>query len=244
MPYCQICGTEYFEGRMFCRKCGTTLPRPEPSTVQPETAGPDPDVVPPEGSGPQGWDSMPRAAEAPRGGWLTRNAPLVFAAVVFVAVVILAAVWLSKKSLPSDFYKADGFALRPPAGWRIDKSGALGPKVFFFGPTAGGFTVNINVVKAPSGGLTLTDLAERNRETFPRLFTSFRLIEDEPKRVQGNDGYIFGGTYTQGVYTLRARQLLEVKNGVVYVVTATDAATDWPVQEATLESTLETFRPT
>src|SRR2546421_12962604 len=115
MPYCQICGTEYFEGRMFCRKCGTTLPRPEPSTVQPETAGADPDVVPPEGSGPQGWDSMPRPAGAPRGMWLTRNAALGFAAVVFVAVVIVAAVWLGKKSLPSGFYKADGVALPPPA---------------------------------------------------------------------------------------------------------------------------------
>jgi len=90
----------------------------------------------------------------------------------------------------------------------------------------------------------LIDLAERTRATFRRLLTSFRLIEDEPTRVQGNDGYILGGTYTQGVYTLRARELLEVKNGVVYVVAGTDTATDWPVQEATPESTLETFRPT
>ena len=244
MPYCQICGTEYFEGRMFCRKCGATLPRPERAPDQPDATGVDPGVPAPEESSAEAWRSIARPIEGQRVSWLTRNALLVVVAVVFVVVVAVAAVLLSKKSLPADFYRGDGFALRPPAGWRIDTSGTLGTKAFFFGPRAAGFSANMNDVKAPAGGLSLTDLVARTRVSYPQVFTAFRLVEDRPIRVQGNDAYILGGTYTQGVFTLRERQLFEIQNGVEYVVTATDSADDWPVQDATFESSLETFRPT
>ena len=139
-------------------------------------------------------------------------------------------------------YSANGFSIRPPQGWKTDESGKLGSKVFFFGPTQSSFTVNINVVSEPAQGTTVGQYAEAGKAQLSQALTGYAQVEDQALTVNGQPAHILGGTFTQGAFELRNRQLFVVRNDVAYVVTATALASSWASYEAVLDASIKTFQ--
>ena len=130
--------------------------------------------------------------------------------------------------------------------WTVDESGLMGALVFFGNPevdfTDGlGFTANVNVIVEPIQGLDLKDYVEAGKEVLPTLFTGDEPVEDTDGTVGGLQAHLLGATFVQGAYGLRNRQLIIVKPGKAYIVTATALEESWDKYEDIFDASLRTF---
>jgi hypothetical protein len=114
--------------------------------------------------------------------------------------------------------------------------------VFFFGPRRSSFTVNINVVSEPAQGANVERYVQAGRPQLSQTLTSYAQVEDRSLTVNGQPAHILGGTFKQGTFELRNRQLFVVRNDVAYVVTATALASTWNSYEALIDASIKTFQ--
>ena len=143
--------------------------------------------------------------------------------------------------LSATVYSAPGFSIRPPEGWTQDDSGKLGSKVFFLGPRQSNFTVNINVISEPAQGTNVEQYVQAGKPQLAQALTGYAQVEDRALTVNGQPAHILGGTFKQGTFELRNRQLFVVRHDVAYVVTATALASTWSTYEALLDASIKTF---
>ncbi len=176
---------------------------------------------------------------------------LLGAAVAFVALVgcsskpaaqPLGSSTAAPAGLSATVYAASGFSIRPPQGWTKNDSGKLGAKVFFFGPRQLDFTVNINVVSESARGTNVDQYVQAGKPQLAQALTGYTQVEDRSLTVNGQPAHILGGTFKQGAFKLRNRQLFVVRNDVAYVVTATALESTWSTYEALIDASIKTFR--
>lgn len=140
-----------------------------------------------------------------------------------------------------------GFQIRPPMGWSINEGGQSGAHVIFLNPIPdqegeNQFSANLNVVSEPVEDVSLQEYVEFYKEFYPKFFTDYALVEERNVTLaNGQEAYILGSTFTQGVLKIRNLQLLAVDGTTGYGVTATAAPSAWDTYKKVFEASLLTF---
>lgn len=140
----------------------------------------------------------------------------------------------------------NNFKINGPKGWKSDESGLLGTLVVFLNPEPDKegkdpFQANINVITESTQGKNLDDYVKASKEVLPKVLQGYKSTEDKKVTVSGSEGYLIGGTFTQGVYKLRNYQLVVVKDGQAYIVTATALASTWSKYSEIMLASMMTF---
>ncbi len=139
----------------------------------------------------------------------------------------------------------EGFTINAPKGWQADESGKFGSVVIFSNPKidkdVDAFDANINIVVESAQGLGLGDYVASGKQLVNKLFNNYTSTQDQKLTINGMDLEIIGGTYVKGALKLRNLQLIAVKNGKAYKVTATVLDSTFASYKSVVESSLLTF---
>ena len=151
----------------------------------------------------------------------------------------------SENSLEKEPYVSylEGFNIRPPSGWET-MEGTPGALVVFVGPeletTVGKvFVPNIVVGSAGSQDFELMDIVESARTSIP---PGIELIGETSVKLHGRPAYIFESTLSQQGLTIMNLQLIMVREGQPYFVTATAPEQHWENLQSVLEASLHSFK--
>ncbi len=125
------------------------------------------------------------------------------------------------------------YSILTPKGWTTDgKSNYfidatyIDPKADTEGKLTFKTNINVGAVAMNVAGISSLDDCV-TAEKLAKLFPKYVSTGDARDTVSGTSVRIIGGTYDYGDYHLRNMQLLAVKNGFYYDVTATALASQW-----------------
>ena len=140
-----------------------------------------------------------------------------------------------------------GFTIQYPKNWRVDESGQLGTKVFFFSNTVekegvNPFTPNINIVSESTQGIALDTYMQTVKESLPKTLSEYALVEETEVTVNGLPATRMVSTFTQGAFHIKNMQVILVRNGIAYILTGTTLAGVWDTYKDMIESSLFSFR--
>lgn len=179
--------------------------------------------------------------------------------IIILLVIAAGIVWFVKKNnntpapVPADALSAtpytqasSSFAIRFPEGWTVDDAGQFGALVFAVNPTPdikdeAKFSSNMNITSEDVQAATLDEYISITQEALPKFLSDYKVTEDRVVTVGGIPARIIGGTFTQGQLKLRNIQLVVIKDGKAYVVTATSLASSWNAYKAVMEASAMTF---
>jgi hypothetical protein len=133
-----------------------------------------------------------------------------------------------------------GFSINVPLGWKVQKNPQQGILVSFTNPNDPGNS--INVVSESSQGLDLQEYVDVNKEQIQNLLANYTLVDDEEVDLNGQAGYLLGGTFGQDELMVKNRQLYVVANNKAYVVTATSAEDKWPDSEEAMDASMMSLK--
>jgi len=138
-----------------------------------------------------------------------------------------------------------GFKIYPPRGWKIDESGSLGIIAAIFNPIQDKedgkpFVANITIA-SESTSLDLGTYISQSKYLLQRLLPDYMMTEDREIMVGGRVGYIIGGTFAEGGFKVRNKQLTIVTGGKAYVITGTALEATWSQNNDLIEASLLTF---
>jgi hypothetical protein len=154
------------------------------------------------------------------------------------------------KAVPGDAFDdpKGRFDLLPPAGWKVDTSGAQGTEAVFLSPdpvptAKGPFQPNVNVIVAESPGGQVDDLLDGTRSQLATLNAYKSTTDQDVTLSDGNAAHLFGGTFTDKTsgLDLQNLQLFTVDGSSLYVVTGTAPVTAWSKFEPVLDSSLRSL---
>jgi hypothetical protein len=134
------------------------------------------------------------------------------------------------------------FNIRAPSGWETVE-GTSGTLVVFVGPELEttiekAFVPNIVVGTAGNQDFKLMEIVESARNSIP---PGIELIGETSVKLHGRQAYIFESTLSQQGLIIRNLQLIMVRDGKPYFVTATGPEEHWQNLEATLKASLYSF---
>jgi hypothetical protein len=140
------------------------------------------------------------------------------------------------------------YTINLPKGWTTDpKKGNyfidamfLDSKVDKVGTLE--FRTNINTGAVPLKTAGISDLDHCvTAQKLAMLFKNYTSTRDGKEIVHGTEVRIIGGIYDYGEYHLQNVQLLAVKNGLYYDVTATMLASEWSTHKEATEASLRSL---
>ena len=142
----------------------------------------------------------------------------------------------------------EGFSLQVPAGWKIDDSGQNGTLATFLCPEIDkisegkGFRVNMNVVTDDARGSDLEQYADTALLSLSQTFPSYQNLEKRKIVTQsGEPAMLISGTLAPQGCRFYNIQLLVIKDGRAWVITATSLEAAWGAYGPILESSLLSF---
>lgn len=130
-----------------------------------------------------------------------------------------------------------GFEIKSPIGWTTQKNPVAGVLVMFVNPNSPG--TSINVVSAPSEGLSLDEYVDLNKEQLKGVLANYVAGEEESVIVNGEKGYIISGTF--GNPKVKNKQLFIVSGDKAYVITATSTEAGWNENLPGFDASLKSF---
>lgn len=139
------------------------------------------------------------------------------------------------------------FQINAPKGWSVDESGRFGAIVIFFNTKTdkegvNSFVANINVALKSTEGLDLNDYVNTTKDSLQKSLQDYKSIEDKILNVNGRQARLIGMTSTdEDGFHFRQLQLIVVKSGKAYFVTATVLNSTWNQYKDLVESSLLTF---
>lgn len=139
---------------------------------------------------------------------------------------------------------ADHFQIDRPAGWTVSENNTFGAVVVFTSnqvETSGSnqFRANISVGTESSQGLDLAAYVRATKASIQSVVSNYQPFADRTVTLSGGlQATIISGTFTQGTFDIHNMQLITVKNGRAYIVTATGLASTWSQNQDTLETSL------
>jgi len=140
-----------------------------------------------------------------------------------------------------------GFSLLPPAGWKVNESGQSGTLVILVNPQVDRegekkFCANLNVVSEAAQGKDLNAYTRAALKLYPKIIPGYRNLEDrEIVTLSGEKARLISGTFTQDGYRIKNAQLVAVKDGRAWIVTATALESTWEKYRELTESSLLSF---
>ena len=134
------------------------------------------------------------------------------------------------------------FNIRPPSGWET-LEGTPGALVVFVGPELEttlerAFVPNIVIGTAGNQDFKLMDIVESARNSVP---PGIELVGETSVKLHGRQAYIFESTLSQQGLTIRNLQLIMVRDGKPYFVTATGPEEHWQKLKGIFEASLYSF---
>lgn len=133
-----------------------------------------------------------------------------------------------------------GIALKPPAGWVKRDNASEAIDALFLDPkgyTQNGyqFYTNLSVV-IENSALEIKTYIEASKKELKKNIPNYNLIEEKRATIGGVDAVLMIGAFTQNNQKLQNAQLITVKNGQAFVVTATTLAETWKTYESIFNS--------
>lgn len=176
---------------------------------------------------------------------------------VVVVLIVVAIILINKKgsdvapvdatALATPFTTASStFSIQFPEGWQTQDGGQFGAVVFAVNPVPSEdgkakFATNMNVTTEVIKSGTLDDYLSATLEALPKFLTNYKTTVDKTLTVGGVSARLIGGTFSQGELKLQNLQLITIKDGAAYVVTATSLESAWDQYKDILEASLMTF---
>jgi hypothetical protein len=113
-----------------------------------------------------------------------------------------------------------------PNGWKVDSSYSTKREQFFLSPTIDKYgeiqyMATIMVSVSPNSGSALTIENCISKEKLEIMFNNYVLISDTRETIDGVRARTVSGTWDYGEITLRQTQQYIIKNGLLYIITAT-----------------------
>lgn len=166
--------------------------------------------------------------------------PLVFCMIAFS---------VSGQSVPSadlNAFSKDDFKISYPSGWRVDTSGTMNSKVFFFSPSDGPddrFSDNLNVMVQPLGGqpIDIQKYREISEQQIKAMFTDGKMEESKVVNANGREEYRLAYEFSQGIFRLKVLALSFIQNDKAYLATFTAEAPKFERYRPIAEKMLGTF---
>lgn len=133
-----------------------------------------------------------------------------------------------------------GFSINPAKGWTTKEADQNGIIVVFTNPVDQGN--NILITSQSAQGMDLMANVNATKQQLPAYLKNYQLTDNSSTTVNDQPAYIIGGTFVQRNANLRNKQLMVVKNGQVYVVTATAKTDNWVTEQAAIDASLMSFK--
>lgn len=180
--------------------------------------------------------------------------------ILVIIIVVAAAIWWTQKdngtggsavpvALTATPYStaSSTFSIQFPEGWNIDDAGQFGALVFAVSPTVEGgetskFSTNINVTAEEVEISSLDEYIDATLKALPQFLSNYEKTENKTVTVGGVPARIIGGKFTQGQLKLQNLQLVTMKEGKAYVVTATALESAWGKYEDLLLASAMSFQ--
>lgn len=179
--------------------------------------------------------------------------------ILIIIIVVAVAIWWTKKdgstggnavpvALAATPYAtaSSTFSIQFPEGWSIDDAGQFGALVFAVSPTVEGgedskFSTNINVTAEEVEISSLDEYIDATLKALPQFLSNYETTENKTVTIGGVPARIIGGKFTQGKLELQNLQLITLKDGKAYVVTATSLESAWGKYEDLLVASAMSF---
>ena len=140
------------------------------------------------------------------------------------------------------FKSPKGYSITAPANWKIMSDGLMGTDVILIAPAAKQFGANVNVVvkTAPKGG-NLKQGMPQIIQGMSRVLNGFKEISRGETKVDGLPGIQFTATHKMGTpaRVLKMYQQYVVRNGKVYVFTATALNENYATYDSAFKTVLK-----
>jgi len=140
------------------------------------------------------------------------------------------------------------FSLTFPGTWKSEPAPSKQTLVFYVNPnpdTENGTTVrpSINVIAEPTSVASVSsEFAVLNQQELKGIYPDYESTQSKPVTLSdGTPAYLIGGVFSQSNLKVRNLQLLTIKNGQLFVVTATTFQSAWSQHETAFENSLLSF---
>lgn len=143
-------------------------------------------------------------------------------------------------------FSKNDFKISYPSGWRVDTSGTMNSKVFFFSPLEGPddkFSENLNVMVQTLGGqpIDIQKYKEISEQQIKMMFSDGKMEESKVVNSNGREEYHLAYEFSQGVYRLKVLAICFINNDNAYLATFTSEASKFERYRPTAEKMLESF---
>lgn len=137
-----------------------------------------------------------------------------------------------------------GVSLTPPAGWRVDETGAQGAPVLFVSPNLDilenfQFSANLNILVADIDKMNLAQYVLKNKNELFGSLNQYQLIKDEGVEINKQKGWVLEATHNPEGFEIHILQLLIVKNTKGYVLTLNALSKFWDKYEKDFASCIK-----
>jgi len=142
----------------------------------------------------------------------------------------------------------EGFKIRAPKGWQTNETKLAGLHVIFVKQEEKSenkseikFKSSVNVVSEVTQLPDVNAYVAAVRVALAQFLTDYKADADESAVIAGLPALIIGGTFKQGEATLKNSQLIALKDGKAYIVTATALAEDFAGSKDLFAASLKSF---
>jgi hypothetical protein len=135
------------------------------------------------------------------------------------------------------------FSINEPLGWTTNESTGGNVVVTFTEPTSNNDSIALIqiMVQTTSSNMTLEDLVTVAKNQEFLTFSSFSIIREAYRVVNGVDAYEIVATITTQGYNLRIDQVMMIKNLRIYIVTYAAVPDRYQHFYSDFDNSMETF---
>ena len=156
--------------------------------------------------------------------------------ITFVVLLVCVSV-SSVQAYTSEEYN---FSIDPPSGWTVDDT-TTGAAVFFYGPTEGGFRVNVNIqVESLPTTMTVEQYASAGEEQL-QSFDNYELVSEGARVINEVEAYELVFTFTDLGIDIKEKQVCVVVDKKGFIITYAASPTTYQKYLSAFESSVETF---
>lgn len=143
-------------------------------------------------------------------------------------------------------FSKNDFKISYPSTWRIDTSGTMNSKVFFFSPADGPddkFSDNLNVMVQSLGGqpIDIQKYKEISEQQIKVMFSEGKLLESKVENSSGREEYRLSYEFSPGIFKLKVSAICFIKNDMAYLATFTSEISKFERYQEAAEKMLASF---
>jgi len=150
----------------------------------------------------------------------------------------------SSPDRPGAVESPDGdFSVLLPDGWSdgSDKLSGIA-ETGYFGPTIGGFAININVIRQPIGAVSLPQFLRATRANVRSALHVTSMSKATPRLMDGEAAVDYTVIDQQVGRALEQRQTLVIRDGNGYVITYTSPLSNFTYYRISADSILDSWQ--